>query len=167
MSKRLHKNYGSILIQMFGARPVAYNPVLGEITNSATAGLFLSQLLYWWDKGKKKDWIFKSEKEMRKETNLKRTQQESAAQKWIELGVLEKKRAGIPATNHYKIDIDKLIELAKPYVKDPSLLIPANLIEKNNRSVRYIKQTITESPHRKSQENLEKFNEIKKNIGNF
>ncbi len=39
-------------------RPVAYHPAIAEAVGSATAGIFLSQLLYWTPRAQDKDgWI--------------------------------------------------------------------------------------------------------------
>lgn len=93
------------------AKPIAFNPALAEIANSVTAGLFMSQLLYWWEKGRYEGWIFKTIKNVWDETRLTRSEQDTAIAKWIKLGVLEKKLKQIPAKRFFRIDTDKLIEL--------------------------------------------------------
>lgn len=153
MPKRLHKNYNSIIIELLRAKSVAFNPVLGRIANSANAGLFMSQLLYWWDKGKKNGWIWKTVREFQSETCLTRGEQDTAIKIWRGLGVLKTKRAGIPATRHFSLDIDLLIGLIASYAPDPSLLKTAKQIEETNRSVRYLKRSITEITQKNTQEN--------------
>lgn len=109
--KKVDENYNTVLMRSYAIRPVAMNPWLAKISGKASSGLFISQLLYWWGKGKKKDWIYKSIREMKEETCLTRAEQETAIKTWKALGILEVKVAGIPPTNHYKIDIRKVSEM--------------------------------------------------------
>ena len=37
-----------ILLKSFSQRPIAYQKIYAQITNSITAGLLLSQIVYWW-----------------------------------------------------------------------------------------------------------------------
>lgn len=104
-------NVNSILIKSLGTRPIAFNPDLAKIAGSASAGLFMSQLLYWWDKGCKKDCIYKTIKEFQKETYLTRSEQTTAIKKWKNLGILEVKAKGIPPKRHFYLDNDKLIKM--------------------------------------------------------
>lgn len=110
------KSYNKVILEVLGTRPVAFNPVLAEIVKSASAGLFMSQLLYWWNKGKNEGWIYKTIDEVKKETTLSREEQDTAIRKWKELGVLEIKVIGVPPKRHFRIDIDKLTDLVKNYV---------------------------------------------------
>jgi len=90
-------------------RPVAYYPSLVKITGSVGAGIFLCQLLYW--KGKEADpegWIFKTQGEISEETGLTRSEQETARKLLRERGLLEEKRAGIPARLYFNPCIDKI-----------------------------------------------------------
>lgn len=107
------ENWNSMLLKLFQQRPIAFNPMLGQLTNSLAAGVLMSQLLFWWGKGEKKDWIYKTVEEIRAETGLSKREQLTAIKKWKNIGVLETKRSGLPAKRHFKIDTDKLISLLK------------------------------------------------------
>jgi len=105
------KNVNSLIISLLKEKPIAFNPALGRIVDSATAGLFMSQLLYWWDKGYEKDCIFKTMEEFKKETCLTRSQQDTAIKRWKKLGILAVENKGIPQKRHFYLNIDKLIGL--------------------------------------------------------
>jgi len=116
MSKRLNKSYNRAFLELLGARPVAFNPVMARLGGSANAGLLMSQLLYWWGKGAKFGWIYKTIKEMEEETCLTRSEQTTAIRIWVNLGVLILKRTGIPPRRHFHINVEKLQELLQKYV---------------------------------------------------
>ena len=113
MARRLSESFNKKLLRAFPVRPVAYNPLLGKVAHSATAGLLMSQLLFWWGKGKNRNWIFKTIKEIKDETNLTRSQQEAAIKKWMGLEVLYLKKCGVPPKRHFQIDFEKLKKLAE------------------------------------------------------
>lgn len=97
------------MIEHISERPIAFNPALARIAKSAGAGLFLSQLLYWWGKGRKPDWIYKTIAEIQEETSLTRSEQDRAIRRWKELGVLVVEKRGIPQKRHFKIIIIRLL----------------------------------------------------------
>ena len=115
------KNCNSMIIELLETKPIAFNPLLAKVSKSACAGLFMSQLLYWYGKGIKKDWVYKTIEEMTEETQLTRREQDTSIKKWKVLGVLNIKLMGIPAKRHFKIDIDKLIDLLGVVVKNAKL----------------------------------------------
>lgn len=113
MGKRLNKSYNKIVIEFLSERPVAYIPTLGRIAGSAIAGLFLSQLLFWWEKGWKENQVYKTIAEIEKEICLNRSEQDRAIKIWARLGILEKKLEGIPPIRHFTIKMNRLAELLK------------------------------------------------------
>jgi DnaD/phage-associated family protein len=118
-------------------RPIAYHPIIAKSVGSVVAALFLSQLMYWSDKGKDKEgWIWKTRAEMEEETGLSRSEQDTARKVLGEHGVLEEKRAGTPAKMHYRIKWDELCKLVGDFeqssLQDSAIKIAGN------------KQTITE-----------------------
>lgn len=112
-----NKSWNKLFLELVSDKPVAFSPSLARIARSATAGLFMSQLLYWWNKGEKKDWIYKTIEEFERETCLTRSEQERAIAIWSELGVIEKRLFGIPAKRHFHIDTDRLFRLAEATTK--------------------------------------------------
>lgn len=78
--------------------------------SNSTVALFLSQVAYWCqrvDGGVA--WL--THDKMKEQTGLTREQQDGAAKRLTEMGVLEKKLIGIPAKIHYKVDFRRLEEL--------------------------------------------------------
>ena len=100
-------------MDLLGTKPISFNPDLARVLGSAKAGLLLSQLLYWHEKGNDPEWIYKTIKEMEEETALSEDEQNTAIKICEKFEVLEKKVKGIPAKRHFRIDIDKIIDLLK------------------------------------------------------
>lgn len=138
MPKKVSKNYNSALLEQMSERPIVFNPALARLAKSAGAGLFLSQLLYWWKKGSNPDWIYKTIAEIQGETSLTRSEQERAIKIWKGLGILVVERKGIPAKRHFHIDTLKLTNL----VSSPNA---ANKFARSNKQACSKEQTITES----------------------
>jgi hypothetical protein len=105
------KNYNRFLLEKFHIKPIAYNVCLARIGGGVAAGLFMSQLVYWYGRGSDPEWIYKTIKEMKQETCLTRSQQDTAVRTWEELGVLECCVRRVPATRHFKINISQLVKL--------------------------------------------------------
>ena len=112
MTTKRNKNYNSLIMQAFGEKPVAFNPMLAEVARCPMAGLFLSQLLFWWGKGSRREgMIFKTIKEMQSETHLSRSRQSRAIAIWKKLGVVEVEYHDVPRRRYFRINEDRLIEL--------------------------------------------------------
>lgn len=104
-----------LILNLLTAKPIVFNPDLARITGSAKNGLFLSQLLYWSDKGQDENWIYKTIKEIEEETCLTRDEQDSAIKTLKTLKIIEVKLKGVPAKRHFHINEDKLIGLIDKY----------------------------------------------------
>ena len=93
---------------------VVFHPILVRAFGSINIALFFQQLYFWSDKGKRQDgFIYKTSKEIEKETTLSYYQQKSCQKKLIEFGVLEIKKIkanGAP-TLHFKLNIERAQEL--------------------------------------------------------
>jgi hypothetical protein len=105
------QNWNRYILEAYSERPVAFIPVLARISGTASAGLFMSQMLYWCGKGYNAEWVYKTINEMEQETCLSRSEQERAITKWIMLGVLDKEVRGIPPKRHFRIKIPTLEKL--------------------------------------------------------
>ncbi len=112
MGKKMEKDHLRIFIEVLSQKPVAFAPLLGKIAKSATAGLLMSQLLFWWDKGRKEGKIYKTIEEILRETCLTRHEQATAIKKWQDLRVLTMTKEGVPPIRHFQIDTKRLYELA-------------------------------------------------------
>lgn len=98
-------------------RPVAYYPKLTAITGGVKETIFLCQLLYWESKQHSKDrWIYKTQAELTEETGLSRYEQETARRNLKRRGFLEEKLAGIPATLHFRVNLDRVNDAWEQYI---------------------------------------------------
>jgi len=100
-----------MVLDIYCEKPIAFIPSLARISGSAASGLFLSQLLYWYGKGHRKNWVYKTLAEFTRETLLSRREQENAVAIWVKLGVLEKQVWGIPPKRHFRINEEGLMQL--------------------------------------------------------
>lgn len=107
------------ILGLLADRPVAYHPDLARITGGVKAAVFLSQLLFWSNKGVRSDgYIWKVQEEWERETGLTRYEQEGARQKLLESGLIEERRSGWPAKLYYRIKFDALYEAVIAYYED-------------------------------------------------
>jgi hypothetical protein len=106
-------------------RPIAYHASLARALKSATAGILLSQLLYWAPRSQNAEgWFYKTQKEIEDETALTRHEQDSARVKLRDAGIIEEKLSGVPPRRHFRIRYDRLAELLTTYAppsSDPAL----------------------------------------------
>ena len=80
--------------------------------------LFLSQCLYWQERANGDGWFYKSAKEWQAEIGLSRIEQERAKKILENLGILETKLCGIPATRHFKINLNKIFEIISEKIEN-------------------------------------------------
>jgi hypothetical protein len=104
---------------LLGQRCIAFHPKLVLVTGRVTAGLMLSQAIYWTRKlaiaeSTRQGWFWKTREEWRNETGLSRREQDSARQALKDLGLWLEKRVGMPAKVWYRIDLDTLGWLLEP-----------------------------------------------------
>lgn len=146
----------------FPKSPIAYQPGLSLAFRSISVGVFLSQLLYWQGKGKNKEgWIYKTIEEMKAETGLTRSQQDTAIRKCKEAGVLECKRKGIPAKRYFKLNIlelEKQLPVLKESAKIYFLNPPTQFVENRQTITKNTQNTATKN-------NKEIFRDNKNSIG--
>lgn len=136
----------------FPHRSILFQPGLALALDSVTAALLLGQLLYWHEKGKRKDgWVYKTMQEMREETGLSRTQQETAIKRCRELEVLEYKIAGIPAKRHFKINMP-MLEKQLPVLKKNADVVypnpPSLFVENPQTNTENTQKTTSQNTHR-------------------
>lgn len=113
------------LIARLGAseNKIALDRTFCQFMGSLEGGVFLSQLLYWSDRGKKRNSFYKSYKEWYEETFLSKYQVNQAAKQCIEMGFLttEVRRAEGSPTVHYYIDSEKFLDLILAFVRKQSV----------------------------------------------
>lgn len=125
------------IAKYFPKKPVLYIGGLGSVLG-INAGILLSQLLYWIGKGSNKEgWIYKTAKDIRDETGLTRSNQETAIEKLLQHGIIDFKLAQVPAKRHFRINMAKLHQLL-PSLKESCNLHypnPPKYYAKNEQSI--------------------------------
>src|SRR5215212_3679824 len=97
-------------------RPIAYHAALARALGSVTAGVMLSQFLYWQPRSKDGEgWFWKTQADIYEETGLGRREQETARKVLLKAQVLEEKRRGVPGKMHFRINISQLVGLLSGY----------------------------------------------------
>jgi len=87
--------------------PITYSPIVGRITGSINSAIFLSQLMYWWER-KSNGLLYKTVNEIEKETALTRYQQEVAVKKLVDLDFIELYMMGLPRKRHFGINFNNI-----------------------------------------------------------
>jgi len=99
------------LLELLGDRPIGYHPAFAHAFKSVTAGILLSQLLYWHGKQRNEDgWILKTTAQLTEETAMSEREQETARRILLDFEVIEYKRMGVPAMPHYRINLQALAD---------------------------------------------------------
>lgn len=99
------------LIQLLD-RPIAYQPSfaqlrVGKVKVGPVGAVLLSQFVYWHNR-MDGAWLYKTREQIAQETGLSRDEQETARKRLVAIGVLEEQLRGVPATMHFKINVDSL-----------------------------------------------------------
>jgi hypothetical protein len=89
-------------------RPIAFHPVFAKLTGSVTAGLLLSQAVYWTKRATSGSWFFKTIKQWEEETSLSRHEQETARKTLRRFSFWQEERRGVPARMYYRVDMASL-----------------------------------------------------------
>ncbi|WP_090139006.1 hypothetical protein [Limnohabitans sp. DM1] len=85
-------------------QPISFNPVLVDITQSLTAGLFLSTAL----EEAHGDWVDLDQEKIKRTTRLTNGELKGARQRLRDLDLLHERRIGFPSRTQYSINFDKL-----------------------------------------------------------
>lgn len=99
--------------------PVVFYPRIAHAFADEKVGMFLSYFLYW--EGKQKDpdgWIFKTAKEIQRDTGLTRHAQEHARKKLVQLNVMEEEKRGVPGKMHFRFNWDMFNKILVNYVEN-------------------------------------------------
>lgn len=94
-------------------RPIAYHSCLARVAGGVTAGVMLSQAIYWQRRapGGRGGWWYKTMEDWQEETAMSRAELETARRRLRQLSVLEEERRGVPARIFYRLDLPLLGEL--------------------------------------------------------
>lgn len=130
---------------------ISYSPALSHVVGSVNAALLIGYLLFWQGQGHRSDgYIYKTAEDMHRETGLTENQQRTAINLCKKEGFLSVRLKGIPATRHFKIDVDKLMNLISSSPKTTELLIgkSRDLATKNQPSNTESTREIAREIHR-------------------
>lgn len=100
------------IMRELNERPIAYYPIYRKLTGSTTAGILLSQLMYWFSK---KDTFFKTDADLIDETMLSTDELKSAKSKIKKLDFITIERRGIPCKTYYVISWEKYEDTLREY----------------------------------------------------
>jgi hypothetical protein len=95
--------------------PIAYYPIYAKITGSVTAGILLSQLMYWHSRMNGRE-FYKTDKELMEETCLGLWELKAAKTKLTTLQLCDITRKGVPAKSYYLIHEDKTMQLITDFM---------------------------------------------------
>ena len=153
MNKQADGNLNKVtkLIEAITKEPAKILAVPGELVHfvgSAQKAVFLSQLLYWSDKGTRSDgYIFKTKKDWKNEIGLSEYQITRYTAELIESEFLDtklKKAFGNP-TVHYKLDVEKLLVAFREF-------LTKRFTEKNGKEHRVSEDSLTDSTSNNTQD---------------
>lgn len=100
-------------------RPIAYYPIYKKVTGSTTAGILLSQLMYWWAKVDGR-LFYKTDADIYEETALTERELKTAKAHLRQFDFVRIFLAGNPARTHYEIFEDRLIDAIRQTSLDES-----------------------------------------------
>lgn len=121
--------------------------------------VFLSQLIYWSDRGKRKDeFIYKTQKEWKEETGLSESQVSSYTnelEEWSFIKTKLKKANGSP-TVHYKVNMDYFLESFKEFLSNRNWQNRRNQsVESEDSLTENTTQNNSDIPHSLNNSNFE------------
>lgn len=137
-------------------RPVAFHPCLVKITERLASGVLLSQLLYW-SKAMRGNEFYKTSKELMAETGLTEMEIRGAKTRLKKRGFITTRLKRHPATTHYRIHDDVIVQAISSLVKSPELsLVKSPELDRLNHpnKIGQINQTIySENTTKNTREN--------------
>jgi hypothetical protein len=119
--KHVNSRLQNTITALLTDRPIAYHPLIAKAVKSVTAGVFLSQFLYWTPRTRDPHgWIYKTQTDIAEETALTRREQETARRILRDNGVLEEKKAGVPCRLYFRVNMQALVTLLGDDAHQPS-----------------------------------------------
>jgi hypothetical protein len=97
------------VLKAFSQRPIAYQKIYAQITSSVTAGLLLSQIVYWWYGPAEEKEFYKTDRELTDELALGMKELKNAKAKLKKLKIISMIRKGVPCKTFYKLNETALL----------------------------------------------------------
>src|SRR5271166_4124982 len=103
-------NVSADQLQALLSRPVAYNKLLSIAGGSVGAGVFLSQMIYWFERTEteRDGWIYKTREDWWIETAISRYELETIRKALIARKLIEEKYCGVPPKLYYRLNWEGL-----------------------------------------------------------
>lgn len=123
----------SLVADLGGSKnKIAISSTFCRVMGSLEGGMFLSQLLFWCDKGKDGEWFYKTYDEWNMETFLSEYQVRNLAKKCCKIGFLETKvaKANGNPTVHYRVDRLKFTDWFLKNLSFHSLISSVSIVKK-------------------------------------
>lgn len=114
------ENEVKTLLQAFSEKPVAYMRIYAKITGSVTAGVLLSQIVYWHYAMKEQE-FWKTDEDFCSELSMGLYEFKAAKKKIENLCLIKTVRKGIPAKTYYTVNTETLLTLITSCGKNPQL----------------------------------------------
>jgi len=137
-----------IILKEFSEKPIAYQPIYSKITGSITAGILLSQLVYWYFAVNENE-FYKTDKEFCDELAMGTKELKNAKKKLVELELIKYKRKGVPAKTYYSVNVENIIRSITSYAVSAQLEEPKGTNKKSRKGT-----TITENTTETTTENI-------------
>lgn len=112
------------LLKAFSQRPIAYQKIYAQITNSVTAGLLLSQIVYWWYGPAIEKEFYKTDNELIDELALGVKELRNAKAKLKKLKIIGMIRKGVPCKTFYKLNETALLTQISSCAERAELVVP-------------------------------------------
>lgn len=162
------------LQSILGSKTVSFHSIFAKALGSVPAAVMLSQAFFWQEKAKYKDgsieigdrvFFQKTAEDWYDETGLTKEQQLTARKHLRASGIMEEKLAGLPATVHYRVDIDSLVAVINRYLSS-GVTVAVNYRNKKPLNPRtghgkFRQQDTVKNGNYNKEESLEKKGELK------
>ena len=125
-----------LLLKSLCERPVAYHRIFARITGSVTAGLLLSQIVYWWGAMEEKE-FWKTDKDLTEELTMGQKELKNAKAKLKKLGIIRTVLKGVPCRTFYRLEESTLLAQISSMAEKANLDKPKgpNLIGRNGPAI--------------------------------
>lgn len=110
------------LFEAYQEHPIAYMPIYSKITGSVTAGILLSQIVYWDGKMKHRQ-FYKTDKDFCNELSMGPSELKNAKKILQTKEIVLITRKGIPAKTHYHLNRNNLTNLLISWIKNSQQVV--------------------------------------------
>ena len=130
------------LQSILGSKTVSFYSIFAKALGSVQSAVMLSQAFFWQEKARFKSecieikgqmFFKKTAEEWYEETGLTQEQQSTARAKLSKCGVMLSELAGLPASLHYWVDMDAVVNMVEQYLKENKKVFVDKRTEKRDK----------------------------------